>query len=379
MTSRASLVAAIASLCVLSSVPAAAQSGPVKPWVKVIDIRSPDAPALAASVTAAMKRELGRPPEAGFQLDNLLRDLSCGAVPDTACLTRISGRVDADQFVWGFARRAAPGQVAFELHMYSRGEPERYTELLVSDTLADPFNPALQRQVQSALAILITRGGSATVRLHVGNVDGQVLVDGHPATDLRDGKVTLSLRAGEHTIEIRSASYSVPARKIFLQPAAIADVELEPTPLPGTEQASPSTPVNWHKNLGWTAIGAGALFAGLGYWSTTKVSDADNDPALVSYRNNMATNVDVCDAARADTRTTVNGASPSDVVDACDRGSKYSTMQWVFYGTALVSLTTGIYLVATDPGPRRAQPAARFQLLPSVGKTGGTLGARFSF
>lgn len=379
MLHRASAAFVLASLCVLAPGSSAAQSPPVKPWVQVIDIRSADAPAQASSVTTAIRRELGRPPEAGFKLDDLIREMSCSAVPDSACLARIAGRVDADQFVWGFARRTAPGQVTFELHMYSRGEPERYTELPLSDSLTDPSSPALQRQVQSALSVLITRGGSATVRLHVGNVDGQVLVDGRPATDLRDGQVTLSLRAGEHTIEVRSASYAVPSRKLFLQPAAVADVDLEPRALAGNSPDSHATPTNWHKNLGWTAIGAGAVFTGLGLWSATKVHDADQDSALAAYRSNLTANVDACDQAKGDTRPLVNGVAPSNVVDACDRGTKYSTMQWAFLGTALVSFGTGIYLLASDPGPQHPRPAARFQLLPAAGKAGGKLEARFTF
>jgi hypothetical protein len=376
MKSGATVVVLLSALSVFAATTSRAQAPVARPWVQAIDIRSQDAVAQANAVSAVIKRELSRPTGVGFQLDPLLREQGCPTPPDSACLARLAGRLEADQFVWGHARRTSPGKVRFELHMYSRGEPERYTEITLDDTLIDPSNPVLVRQVQSAVSVLITRGGPATVRLRAGNLGGQVWVDGRPITELAEGRADLSLRPGEHRIEVRSPGYLPQARSIFVQPTTQTELLFEPVVDPAAEPR-PSAPTNWHKNIGWGAIGSGLVLTGLGAWSTTKVKNVSDSEEMNTWRRQ--TFGDVCTEAKSANATAHGGVSPSTIRDMCDTSSLHSTLQFVFYGTALLSFGTGIYLLATDPGPSKSQSSRRFQILPTVGKQGGELNARFTF
>ena len=291
--------------------------------------------------------------------------------------------MQTDLFVWGYARRVEPGQVLFELHLFARGEPERYTELPLSDTLTDPSNALLQRQVHSALTGLVTRGGVATVRLHVGNSSGQVLLDGHPATDLRNGLAVVSLRAGEHRIEVRLPGDFAATRTVFVQPGSVTDLQLDP-PASGSADNPSAPPTNWHRTGGAIGIGAGVVFAGLGLWSSLTVMSVNDDRGFQAYKSGVGANsthsTDVCDAANAGVTSSYPGAaSPSQVSDMCSSASLHEKLAVVFYGSALVSAGVGIYLLASNP---KSQPTGRphaLQLVPSVGKQSAGLTASIGF
>jgi hypothetical protein len=378
---KPSAVSALA-LCALSALcpdTSQAQTAQALPWIGVVDVRSYDAPEQARAVSSVIRQDLGGAATAGFQLDSLFAELACSAGPDSACLDRIANRLQTELFVWGYARRVAPGQVMFELHLFARGEPERYTELTLSDVLTDPSNAPLRRSVHTALTGLVTRGGAATIRLRAGNSSGQVLLDGHPATDLRNGQAVMSLRAGEHRIEVRLPDHLAAERTLFVQPGSVTDLLLEPPPSASTD-SEPGTSVNWRKTGGLIALGAGAVFTGLGVWSTTQVKAINDDQGFQEYRMSVAATGDVCDAANAGlVASSSSAASPSRVSDLCASGTRYERLGIVFYGSALVSVGAGIYLLATSPsGPPARSPQA-WQLVPSFGKEGGRLEARVRF
>ncbi len=366
------LAAALPACALAASSAAVAQPpGPAKPWIQVIDVRSLDAPAQAFAVSTALKQETDRPTDAGFMLGPLLRDLGCDSVPDSACLERMASRLDVRQFVWGYAHRQLPGQVQVELHLYSRGEPERYTDLVVGETQTNPADLALRSQVRAALTRLLTGGGPAIVHLRTTATDGQVLVDGRVATDLRNGEAAVSVRGGTHTIEVRAIGFSTVPTSVFVQPGTTLDVEIaaQLIRLVSTETEFHSSPTNWHKTVGWSALGLGAVFTVLGFWSTLSVKAVNDDAQFNDYKSHVRAG-DVCDSAK-------NDPSAGNIVEMCDSAHLHEKLGWAFYGLGVTSIGAGILLLATDPGTPKSKTG--LTVTPHVGRGGGGLQAGFVF
>jgi hypothetical protein len=368
---------AVIPLLAVLLTPASALAQNAAPYVQVLEIRSADAAPHALAVTMVAKQQLGRPVVPGPGFDELSRQLGCSQ-PDSACLAKMADHLGSDQLIWGQARRT-PGAVVFELRMYSRGEPVRYTEFSLADSIADPNDPRLQAAVHQSLQAIITRGGVATVNLQVGAIDGQVLIDGRPGTELRMGRASFPLRGGEHTIEVRAKGYAAALRSVFVQPGTVTNLDLVPVPLDAAASQSGS-PTSWRKPVGWTAVGAGVLLTGLGVWSTLTVKSVNNDDGFKDYKSGVQGTGDVCDvAASGQQSSNPNAASPSEVNRMCDKATLHERLQFVFYGLAAVTTGVGVYLIVSDPGPARPETSTRLKLTPTAGPHGGALWATMRF
>jgi hypothetical protein len=110
-----------------------------------------------------------------------------------------------------------------------------------------------------------------------------------------------------------------------------------------------------------------------------KVSSINGDDGFTKYRDGVPKGEDACSAA--DNNQQVPGAaSAADVRDYCASGSKFQTLQWVFFGLSAVSIGAGSYLLATEqPSDEQPPSAARLQIVPSAGRDGGGVDVRLVF
>lgn len=129
---------------------------------------------------------------------------------------------------------------------------------------------------------------------------------------------------------------------------------------------------DWHLWGGVAALGLGAASLGVTYYQASRVRANQNDETFHAYRGSFPPNADVCAEARAGNE----GASPSAVsnpraayvADLCDSTRTLETAQWIFFGTGLALITTGIVLIATRPKSKET-----VALVPAIGPRGSTM------
>lgn len=109
---------------------------------------------------------------------------------------------------------------------------------------------------------------------------------------------------------------------------------------------------DWMLYTGIGALGAGAVALGLTYYEGSRVRAAQDDPDFDTYRRRFKGSVDVCEQARAGNEGTTSSTdaklAPA-VADLCDSTSKHQTLEYVFLGTGVVLVTTGVVLLAARP------------------------------
>lgn len=339
----------------------------------VFDLRGGDAPDAARIISAMLREEIGatnRP----MLLDPLLARLRCSPNPDTACSGRIADAVNAEEFVWGEVFRAGPDTIGVELHLTARRQPERVLRVVWPESLTAD---ALRARIRQAVADLTWQRGMGTVRVFAGTVNGEVYVDGSAAGRILEGDARIRVPAGTHRIEVRALGFRIAPQTVTVQPRGTSEVTLPAEQIDGPRGDGSS----WRKGVGYGSLFLGASFFGLGYYSTRQVSEVNDDPGFVRYRASVTGSGDVCDAANAGQVSTAAGAAtPGEVSDMCDRASLYEVMQFVFYGLGLVSVGSGIYLIATEPSSPASAKSAGLTVAPrTFGRSSAGLGASFVF
>lgn len=340
------------------------------------ELRPGDAPDAARVISTMLREELGAANRTPMYLDPLLTRLRCQPNLDSSCTTRVAEAVNADDFVWGQVHRAGPGMIGVELHLSSKRQPERVLAVSWPETLTAE---ALRAKIRQAVADLTWQRGLGDVRIFAGTVNGEVFADGTAVGKILEGDTRVRLPAGTHRIEVRAPGFRIISQTVTVKPNGTSEVTLQAEQLDRPRSDVSSS--YWRKSVGYGTIFLGAGFLGLGYYSTRQVTEVNDDPGFVKYKASVAGPGDVCDAAKQGQTSEIGGAAtPGEVVDMCDRASTYEVMQFVFYGLGLVSVGTGIYLLATDPGDAPKSKNAGFNVMPrTFGRNSAGIGASFSF
>jgi hypothetical protein len=128
---------------------------------------------------------------------------------------------------------------------------------------------------------------------------------------------------------------------------------------------------DWQLYSGIAAIGVGAVGFGLGYYEASRLRATQDDPEFEAYRRRFPSSEgDVCERARSGNEgtATMDPTAPRlapSISNLCDRASTAQTLQWVFYGSGLALVTTGVVLLATRP--KKDEKPATVSLTPAIG------------
>lgn len=357
--------------------------GPDALPIHVVTVKTDESDAQADALTTALKAEvrelqgwsLG---EGDYSLEILALALRCPSPPDAACEVRIADEIKADRYIWGTVDVKGDKAVG-ALHLWQRNQGQTKVDLSYAANLTEPNDEALRKVVRDALLTLTGGPPKGSVQIKAGDVNGQIFVDGKPSGAIRDGKATIFVPSGEHRIEVRAPGYADVSGDVSVRPNGEVSLSLHPVPTEDAEGAGAGPDM---RRIGaYGALVAGGALAVGGVYSSLKVNGINNDDAMTAYREGVPEGEDLCDAAdRGFVSTKAGAASPSDVQDKCSTAGKFQTLQFVFYGLSVVSLGAGAYLLATEePEEQGNAPAARVELVPSAGHTGGGLDLRVVF
>lgn len=369
-----SVLPCLVALAALTAPAALAQTAPPKP--SPFELRPGDAPDAARVISAMLREELGASGRPPMYLDPLLARLRCPQTPDTDCSKRVAEAVNAEDFVWGQVHRAGPGMIGIELHLSSKRQPERVLTAAWPETLTAE---ALRARIRQAVADLTWQRGLGDLRIFAGTVNGDVFADGSAAGKILEGDARVRLPAGTHRIEVRAPGFRITSQTVTVKPNGTTEVTLSAEQLDGPKPHGDGA--YWRKGVGYGSIFLGAAFLGLGYYSTHQVSEVNDDPGFVKYKASVAGPGDVCDAAANGQQSNIAGAStPGEVTDMCDRASTYEVIQFVFYGLGVLSVGSGIYLLATEPSASQPSKSTGLTVMPrSFGRNSAGVGASLSF
>ena len=113
-----------------SSPARAADDGPNALPVYVLSIRTDDADDQADALTHALRALVRASPhwslvETTQSFETLSIALRCPPRADALCLQRMGDQLRADRFVWGTMTKQKAGLVAADIHLWTRGHPQR--------------------------------------------------------------------------------------------------------------------------------------------------------------------------------------------------------------------------------------------------------------
>lgn len=379
------LVAAVTSIAA-SSPSVCLAAGPA---IHVLEVSTEDADDQAKALTSALKDKVKALPdrslgEGDVSLQVILLTLKCGDVPDTACQVKIADKLKTDAYIWGTMRKQPGGQVVADLHLWQRNQAEARQQFTYPETLTSPTAPDLVKQAEQMVQRLLGKIGSAKITL-AGGVAGELFVDGKasgPATAGRE----LTLPVGDHTFQVKQGDRVLAAADGKVAAAGVVEVTLAPpaAAAPGGEQGAGDGGGGkaWKRTAGFVGVGVGgALIAG-GLYSMLKVKGANDDAGFSAYRSGFGPNEDACDAAAQGKVSRVAGAaSPSEADSVCGTGSRFQTLQYVFFGVGALAAGAGTYLLVTSPKPSASATSARRRAVvaPMVDRTHAGLGVHGSF
>lgn len=362
------------------------------PALHVLEISTEDADDQAKALTIALKNKVKTLPdrslgEGDVSLQVVLLALKCGDVPDTACQVKIGDKLKTDAYIWGTMRKQPGGQVVADLHLWQRNQPEARQQFPYPETLTSATAPELVKQADQMVQKLLMFGkiGSAKVMLS-GGVAGELFIDGKASGPATSG-AELTLPVGEHKFEVKKGDKVVATADGKVSAAGVAEITLAP---PAADSAAPGTPPpgsegggdkSWKRTAGFVGVGVGgALIAG-GLYSMLKVKGANDDAGFSAYRSGFGPNEDACDAAAQGKVSRVAGASsPADADSVCSTGSKFQTLQYVFFGVGAIAAGAGTYLLVTAPKTTSSTSARRRAVVtPLVDRSHAGLGVSGSF
>ncbi|MCC6646713.1 MAG: hypothetical protein IT374_14210 [Polyangiaceae bacterium] len=361
------------------------------PALHVLEISTEDADDQAKALTLALKSKVKALPdrslgEGDISLQVILLTLKCGDVPDAACQVKIADKLKTDAYVWGTLRKQPGGQVVADLHLWQRDQPEARQQFTYPESLTSPTAPELVKQADQMIYKLLMFGKIGAARLTLaGGVSGELFVDGKPSGAAVAGQ-ELTLPIGAHRFEVRRDGNVVAAADGKVAAAGVAEISLAPAKASdgaaGPVDGAAGGDKSWKRTAGFVGVGVGgALIAG-GLYSMLKVKGANDDAGFSAYRSGFGPNEDACDAAAAGKVSRVPGAaSPAEADSVCGSGSRFQTLQYVFFGVGALAAGAGTYLLVTAPKPGASATTARGRAVvtPLVDRTHAGLGVRGSF
>lgn len=369
----------------------AALPGPNVAPLPVVGISSEDAHEQAAALTQALRSSVRASqgwslPEREYSLEVLSLTLGCDDVPNEACQARIADEIQAERYVWGTMQRV-PGSrdVIVDLRLFERDLPSGTLQLRYADNLVEGGDEVLKQLAASAIQKLTGGAPRGTVQLKAVSAAGEIFVDGHAFGSLQDGGALLRLAPGEHQVEVRGDA-GTETGTIVVRPNETVQLVLgsNRTVLPYLEpELGPGR--DWRTTAGWVGVGVGGGLVLGGVISALQVSSLQDDFGYQQYRMGFPSSENVCDAARAGRRSTVEGAStPRAVNEICDKADTYTTLQYVFFGTGIAAIGVGAYFLvsaALDDGAevKTGAKPGDMALLPTFGPSGGALDFHLTF
>lgn len=355
---------------------------------QVINIDSDDAEDQADALTAALK---SRARGTGWSmldtpnaLGPLLMALKCPPKPDAACLERVGGQLKVDRFLWGTMRKAPGKSVTAELHLWTKGKPDRVAKETYSDNLKDQNDDALRKIAQRLLDKVAPATGApppppvpdhatiaVTLEANVG--DGVVYVDGEERGRLDKGRATVNVTAGApHEIEVRSPGYAPGKQTVNSATPTSVSVELVSSAPPPPPAPSKPFPVWTVVGVSTMALGVGAGIAGIveGVTFTDLQGQNTKDHTNTSYQGVKDFCVDKPAGPSSD---------PCKHIQAADTAR---TLEFVFFGVGAALIATGAVIVLLAPrasNTGEAPPVSSVRVVPTFGPGGGglTLGGVF--
>jgi hypothetical protein len=353
--------------------------------VHVIALDSDDASEdQADALTAAMRQRVRNAPtlqlaESNQSLATLLPALKCPTRPDSACLQRIGDQLKTDRFFWGNVVKATMSrQVVAEVHLWTRGKPEQVAKETYSDNLKDQNDDALKRIATQLFERLTGQATQGTVIVHaVGAQTGTVLVDGKASQPFDHGQATLLLPSGTHSIDVQSEGLTTTAQTVNVVVNATSEITFE-LKAGAVSVPPPSTPGHGKRTVGFILLGVGGA-ALIGAGVTTGLYFA-NAGTWNSYASKVDTsNTAICSQNQGP--PSVGSVSHTDACGARDTANSMWPISWALAGGGVALAVVGVVLVMTDKGKEEGppSPAAKLQILPTFGPTGGGVSALVTF
>lgn len=356
----------------------------MKTEVPILGLSSEDAEDQAEALTGALRSRARLAPgvivdETTVNLGTLMNGLSCGQQPDPLCLIKIGEQLKVDRFVWGQLRKGPDrGQVTADVHLWRRGKPDTVASESFSDNLRDQNDDVLRRIAGRLSDRLFGQPVAAPVTVRVGDLTGELVVDGGEAVAIVRGEATVELRPGRHTIKVTADGYETLTREVDVSSTAEQVLTLKLAAVGETKAPEPSAPISTR-----TVVALGFIGVGVGFGIAGTVKAAEFLTLKDENRRDHETlRGDFCSP---------QGVPQSDVAAldaACkrvERGENVRLLELVFYGVAAATAGTGLVLLVTDSGDKgqsdggKASARRRLPVSPRIGKGGGSLDLTLPF
>jgi hypothetical protein len=338
----------------------------------------------ADALTAAMRQRVRNAPslqlaESNQSLATLLPALKCPTRPDSACLQRIGDQLKTDRFFWGNVVKATIAhQTVAEIHLWTRGKPEQVAKETYSDNLKDQNDDALKRIASQLFERLTGQATQGTIIVHaVGAQAGTVLVDGKASQPLDHGQATLLLPSGSHSIDVQAEGMTTTAQTVNVVVNATNEITFELKAVAVGGPPPPSGPSHTKRTIGFIMLGvAGAAAIGAGITTGLYFGSSGTWNSYASQVD--ASNQFICSQNQGP--PSAGGVTHSDACNARSTANSIWPVAWGLTGGAVVLAAVGVILVVTDKGKEEgAPPAAKLQILPTFGPTGGGVSALVTF
>ena len=335
--------------------------------INVIAIQTNDADDQAEALTKALRASVRAMPgwslgEGDYSLEVLTLSLKCSDPPDANCQSRIADQIKSDRYVWGTLKKKGKN-VAGEIHLWVRGKGTSNAPVDYSSNLTEANDDALKRIAGDAIAQLTGGPPKGGIHVRVGNVPGQVFVDGQPLGALKGGEGTFMVPSGPHKVTIKAIGFAGMETQVMVKPTG-APVEVNLAMLANGEGGAPS---GWRRPVGFGAIGLGVVSAVVGIVSATQVASAQSTIDAKRKSTPQSASFDWCSDANAKTP----GSS-----DACSKGKTFQAMQIVYYPLAAVAGGAVFFLVATSG---RSAPKTGLTFNPQIGPGVGKLDLAYTW
>lgn len=279
----------IASLALPSAARADVATGPSVP-VAVLPLDSDDAEEQADALTGALRSRIRASEgwsvvETSQSLAMLMAALRCTKPVGDECEQKLAEQIKSERFVFGWVTKGPTrGEVTAEVRLYQRGKPTTVVRERYADNLTDQNDDALRGIAERILEQLGENAlGSIVVRM--GNLDGEVIVDGSKRVALTDGTAKLALSPGGHSVEVVVPGQPPQKRNVLVAVGKETVLELPVSVEPALGESPPTAA----KPFPVRAVLGGALIAaGLGAGAVSVVNYLayeDDQTRAAGYQN----------------------------------------------------------------------------------------------
>jgi hypothetical protein len=343
--------------------------------VAVIALDSDDAEEQAEALTLALRTRIRTSQgwslqETSQSLSMLTAALRCpGKPPGAECEQKIADQLKAERYIFGYVTRGpAAGTVTAEVHFYQRKGQDMVVKESYSDQLKDvnANEDALKKVAQHILEKLGTTT-LGSIAVHVGNENGEIIVDGGKPSPLQGGNAKLELAPGSHSVEINIPGQAPQKRNVVVTVGKETVIDLSlttpgPVEKPKEESAFPTNKVI---GGGLLALGAAAAVVSV----INVVSYGDDQDKGKQFEKDLPPGQDPDAACEAKTAS-------GPVCDANDDAHRHSTIAiatGIGAGVALVAGSYFFFFAGDNKDKDKPSTATKPRLVPNVGYNSGGL------